>query len=432
MFPAYDEQPHHGLIAAHLEAVERQEITRLMITVPPRHGKSELASVRFPAWYLGRHPDHRIIGCSYQATLAERFSGLAKNQVEDARWPFPVTLTHDTKSKAAWDIAGHRGGYIAAGVGGSITGHGANLVIIDDPVKSREEADSQVRRENLWDWYQATLYTRLEGSPQSIVLIQTRWHEDDLAGRLLEEMKEGGDQWVTLNLPALAEGDDAIGRLPGEPLWPGKYGIERLDKIRTSVGPRNWNALYQQRPTSEEGAMFKRDWFRGTMEEPPEHVTRWVRYWDLATSTKTSADYTCSAAVGVDEEANIYVRDMIRGRWEWPDAKRIIKQTMLAQPGVEHVIEEAMHGTAALQELRRDNDLLGVSLRGVHVDKDKITRALPWAARAEAGKVYLVTGPWIADFLGEVCSFPLAAHDDQVDTVSGGVAHLTRRRRVQV
>lgn len=434
LFPGYMVRPHHRLIADRLEAVERGEVRRLMIFVPPRHGKSELVSIRFPGWFLGKNPNKRVIGCSYQAQLAERFSGLARNQFEDSRWPFAVRLTGDTHSKASWDIAGHRGGYIAAGVGGAITGHGGDLILIDDPIKNWEDADSEIKRQSLWDWYQTTLYTRLEGDSAAIVVVQTRWHEDDLAGRLLEEEANGGDEWEVLSLPAIAEGEDALGRAPGEPLWPDRYPLDKLDSTRSAIGSRNWSALYQQRPTSEEGALFKRAWFQGKIvQAASESTRRWVRYWDLAASTKTTADYTCSVAVGVDDEnADVYLRDAVRGRWEWPDAKRIIKQTMLAEPKVEHVIEEAMHGLAAIQELRRDPDLLGISLRGVHVDKDKLTRALPWSARAEAGKVYVLAGPWVNGFLDEVCSFPLAAHDDQVDSVSGGLAHHTRRRRVRI
>jgi predicted phage terminase large subunit-like protein len=424
MFPAYQPAPHHRLLAEKLEAVERGDIDRLMVFMPPRGGKSELVSVRFPAWYLGRHPDNRVIGTSYAARLAERFSGQARNQLEDPRWPFAVTLADDTASKAAWDIAGHRGGYIAAGVGGPITGSGAHVLIIDDPVKNQEEADSPAYRESVWDWYTSTAYTRLEPGG-AVILVMTRWHEDDLAGHLLNEAKEGGDQWEVVRLPARAEDDDALGRQPGEALWPERFPVERLERIRAAIGARAWNALYQQRPTSEEGALFKRQWFQ-VVDSAPAGL-RWVRYWDLAASTKTSADYTASAAVALAEDGTLFIRDMVRGRWEWPDAKRVIRQSMLADAGVEHIVEEALHGLAALQDLRRDPALVSIPLRGVRVTTDKVSRAHSWSARAESGKVALVRGAWVNDFLHEVCSFPNGAHDDQVDTVSGGVEALARR-----
>ena len=176
-----------------------------------------------------------------------------------------------------------------------------------------------------------------------------------------------------------------------------------------------------------DGALFKREWFHKVVDHAPENI-RWARYWDLAASTKTSADYTASAAVGMGDDGVLYIRDMVRGRWEWPDARRIITQTMQSEPLVIHAIEEAMHGLAAVQELRRDPSLAGVALRGVRVEKDKLQRALPWAARAEGGKVALVRGAWIGAFLDEVCQFDGtgATHDDQVDTVSGAL-ELVRR-----
>jgi predicted phage terminase large subunit-like protein len=175
------------------------------------------------------------------------------------------------------------------------------------------------------------------------------------------------------------------------------------------------------------GALFKREWFK-VVEKPPEGLF-WVRYWDLAASTKTSADYTASAAVAFDHETGaIFVKDMIRSRWEWPDARKVIMQTMQAEPTTLHAIEEALHGLAAMQELRREPSIAGIALRGIKVDKDKLTRALPWAARAEGGKVSLVRGPWISAFLDEACQFDGtgATHDDQVDTVSGGVGLVQR------
>lgn len=399
-----------------------------MVFMPPRHGKSELVSIRFPAWFLGRNPDKRVIGTSYGSRLAERFSGMARNLFDDARWPFTIQLAQDTKSKQMWDVVGHRGGYIAAGVGGPVTGFGGDLVLIDDVVKDRETADSQTYRDGVWDWYQSTLYTRLEGDA-AIVLVMTRWHEDDLAGRLLAEAEQGGEQWQVLSLPAIAEDDEEC-REAGEPLWPEVFPLKRYEAIRASVGSRNWNALYQQRPTAEEGAMFKRQWFK-VVPVAPEGL-RWVRYWDLAASTKTSADYTASAAVALGDDGTLFVRDMVRGRWEWPDAKRIMKTTMLSENGCIHGVEEALHGLAAIQELRRDPELVRVAVRGEKVGKDKMSRAMAWSARAEAGKVALVQGAWVNDFIHEACTFPVGTHDDQVDSVSGGAIMLSTKRKLQV
>jgi predicted phage terminase large subunit-like protein len=204
------------------------------------------------------------------------------------------------------------------------------------------------------------------------------------------------------------------------PYLPGDF-VQSLERAYTSEFARQEIDGEFVEPS---GTLFKREWFRIVPTAPAE--LRWVRYWDLAASTKTSADYTASAAVAL-HDGTLYIKDMIRGRWEWPDAKRIIVQTMRQEPKTEHLIEEAMHGLAAIQELRRDPQLAAITLRGIHVDKDKQSRALPWAARAEAGKVALIRGDWVPAFLDEVSSFPLGQHDDQVDTVSGGVAQLAQQ-----
>jgi predicted phage terminase large subunit-like protein len=297
-----------------------------------------------------------------------------------------------------------------------VTGRGADLVIIDDPVKNREEAESPTYRDRVWDWYTDDLYTRLEPGA-SMILIMTRWHEDDLAGRILAS--ERASDWSIVNLPALAEKDDPLGRTEGAALCPERYDEAALAGIQEVLGSRSFAALYQQRPQPAEGALFKREWFN-VVDGAPKGL-RWGRYWDLAASTKTSADYTASAAVAQDDDGNLYIRDMVRGRWEWPDARKILVDTMLAEPDVTHAIEEAMHGLAAIQELRRERSITHISLRGVRVDRDKLTRAMPWSARAEARKVRLVRGPWIGAFLSEACMFPQGTHDDQVDTISGGV-----------
>jgi predicted phage terminase large subunit-like protein len=199
-----------------------------------------------------------------------------------------------------------------------------------------------------------------------------------------------------------------------------------IEAMRTELPGYIFEQEVLARFVTLDGALFKREWFR-IVDRAPDGLF-WARYWDLAASTKTSADFTCSAAVAYGEDGTLYIRDMVRGRWEWPDARKIIAQTMVAEPDVLHAVEEAMHGLAAIQELRRDPELRSVALRGIRVDKDKLTRALPWAARAEGGKVALVRGAWVAAFLDEVCMFDGlgTAHDDQVDTVSGG-AELVKR-----
>lgn len=216
----------------------------------------------------------------------------------------------------------------------------------------------------------------------------------------------------------------------------GDYAIARSSSRDNTFLPHDFVRSLEQAYTSEfarqeiegeftepAGAVFKRSWF-SVVDRAPDGL-QWARYWDLAASTKASADYTASAAVALADDGTLYIRDVIHGRWEWPDAKGVIMQSMASDPKVQHGIEEALHGLAAVQDLRRERSIAHVALRGIRVDKDKLSRALPWAARAESGKVKLVRGAWVEAFLAEVCAFPLAPHDDQVDTVSGGVAMLS-------
>lgn len=422
-FPAYQTSPHHARIAEALEAVERGELPRLMIDIPPRHGKSELVSVRFPAWYIGRHPDRHIIACSYAASLAYTFSRAARNLLATPEWPWPqVSLAADAQGVEEW-LTTAAGGYVAAGVGGPITGKGADLLLIDDPVKNREDADSPVVRQAQWDWYTSTARTRLQPLA-AIVLCMTRWHDDDLGGRLLAAQRTGGERWEVLRLPALAEEADPLGREQGQALWPEWFDGAALETIRRTIGPRDWAALYQQRPYLEEGAKFRRQWFTRIEEQAPEGL-RWVRYWDLAASTKTDGDRTVGARCAFDREGTLWIGSVLKGRWEWPDALAVVTGTaQLDGRACTIGIEGIGVQRGFRQFLLREPTLRAYSVVDVPVLKDKALRATPWQTRAEIGKVALVRGPWIGDFLDEVCAFPQGEHDDQVDAVSGAVQML--------
>lgn len=409
--------PHLLHLRAALDRVTNGTSKRLMVFMPPRHGKSEMTTIHYPAYRLECDPTLRVIVGAYNVTLAKKFSRRTRTIARER-----IGLDPERTDVTDW-LTTAGGGLRAVGVGGGVTGQGGSLIIIDDPVKSREEAESLTYRDKVWEWYTNDLYTRQEPGA-SIILIMTRWHVDDLAGRILGSERAG--DWDVVELPALALENDPLGRPVGAALCPERYTVADLQDRRSTLGTRDFEALYQQHPTPLEGALFKRQWFR-IVDHAPDGLF-WARYWDLAASTKTSADYTCSAAVAYAEDGTMYIRDMVRGRWEWPDARKVITQTMLAEPTVLHAVEEAMHGLAAIQEFRRDPDLRSVALRGIRVDKDKLTRALPWAARAEGGKVVLIRGAWVGAFLDEVCMFDGtgATHDDQVDTVSGG-AELVKR-----
>lgn len=298
---------HHALLCDRLEAVERSDIDRLMVFMPPGHAKSTYGSILFPAWYIGRNPDRSLIAASHTAKLAAKFGRRVRNLVSTPNYQaiFPdVELAADSKAADQWETTAG-GEYFAVGVDGAVTGRRADLALIDDPIKGREDADSDTQREAVWDWYTNDLYTRLKPGA-AIVVIQTRWHEDDPAGRLLEQMKLGGDQWEVLSLPALAEADDLMGRAPGEALWPDWYSLDELERIRFTVGVRGWAALYQQRPAPEEGNYFKRDWLRW-YDEKPEHL-RIYGASDYAV-TADGGDYTVHGVIGVDPNDDIYVLD---------------------------------------------------------------------------------------------------------------------------
>ena len=400
--PQYQRARHHELIAQRLEAVERGEIDRLMIFMPPRHGKSELASKRFPAWCLGRQPTRQIIAASYNSDLANDFGRSVRNIVAEPEFGqvFPgVSLATD--SAAANRMNTNRGGaYVAAGVGTAVTGRGAHIALIDDPFKDREEADSERRRELVWDWYRSTLYTRLMPGG-AIVLIQTRWHEDDLAGRLLEQER---DQWEVLELPALDN---------GKALWPEWYDEAALERIRNTIGPREWSALYQQQPQPDEGTFFKREWFDGGHSQPSG--LRFYGSSDYAV-TDGGGDYTVHRIWGIDAHGDLYRVDGWRGQTasdQWIERKLdlIAKYKPLAWFGEGGVIQKAVE--PMLRRRMRERSVY-CRLEWLPSVADKPTRARSFQAMAATGRVHFEAGADLSEFL----VFPAGKHDDEVDTAS--------------
>lgn len=408
MSPAYRTPPHIELLASKLEAVNRGEIKRLMVAMPPRHGKSNLCSELFPSWYLGHNPQNQVMFTTYGQDLADGFGRKVRNALADERHvrSFPGSeLAQDSRSAQRFNTTAG-GVYYAVGAGGAVTGRGANLLLIDDPLKSREEADSKLIRDKLWDWYASTAYTRLMPGG-AVVLVQTRWHEDDLAGRLLN----GHEKWEVLELPALAEPGDALGRGVGEALWPDQYNAEALQTIRSTIGEREFVALYQQHPSALEGAMFKRQWLHRA--NPPKAGLQVAMGVDLALSTKTSADYTAIAVMGKDEFGKLYVLDAIRERVDFPGALQLIRQVADKWSPKAIAIEQVAFQAVVVQELLRQTTL---PIKGVRPDKDKVTRAQPLALRYEQGLVFHTDLPsWFED---ELLSFPQGAHDDGVDALA--------------
>jgi predicted phage terminase large subunit-like protein len=384
-----------------LEAIERGEIDRLMIFMPPRHGKSELASKRFPAWCLGRDPARQIIAASYNSELAADFGRNVRNIVAEPEFAevFPgVTLAQDSHAAARLNT-NHGGAYVAAGVGTAVTGRGAHIALIDDPFKDREDADSERRRDLVWDWYRSTLFTRLMPGG-AIVLIQTRWHEDDLAGRLLASESD----WDVLELPALDS--------DGNALWPEWYDEAALARIRATIGPREWSALYQQRPQPDEGTFFQRDWFK-EWEKLPQ-----LRYYGTSDYAVTDGggDYTVHRIWGIDASGEIYRVDGWRGQatsdvWIEKKLDLIAEHKPLCWFGEGGVIQKAVEPMLRRRMRERSVFCRMEWLSSIH---DKPTRARSFQAMAASGRVHFEKGADLSEFL----SFPAGKHDDEVDTAS--------------
>jgi len=401
-------------------------IRRLIVTMPPRHGKSELCSKFLPAWFLGTYPDKRVILSSYGASFASEWGSKARNILKSSGASlFGVRVSPSPSARDRWDIAGRDGGMRTAGVGGDLTGRGAHLLIIDDPIKNAEEAASATMRNNAWEWWVSTASTRLEPDA-SVIVIQTRWHQDDLAGRLLNDAQQtGGRPWRIVNMPAI--GDD------GQALWPERFPLEELRQIQRDKGTYWWSALYQQRPTPPDGGKFKREWFP-IIQSLPAGVRRGVRYWDKA-GTEGGGDYSVGCLI-VEFERQYYVADVARGQWSDLHREQMIKQCAerdryrfgYLQTWVEQ--EPGSGGKDSAAATIRN-------LAGHHIRADKVTgpkdvRAAPFAAQCEAGNVRLVAGTWNAAFLDEMCMFPNGTHDDQVDASSGAFIKLTAHRPMLV
>ena len=418
MVRGYDAARHltEHLIPA-LEWAATTPDARLIVTMPPRHGKSLHVSESLPAWYLGNHPERRIIAASHTASLAYTFSRRVRNKLADPRWPFPgVAVADDKGAVQSWDT-NRGGGYIAVGVGGSPTGHGGDLVLIDDPIRSAADADSQVIRDALWEWYQGTLRTRLEPGG-SIVITATRWHEDDLTGRLLAAQERGGERWRHVHLPAIDE-------TTGTALWPERWPRDALDAIRRSVGTRAWTAQYQGAPAPAEGGILKRPWFGTYATRPYEAAI--IQSWDTAFQTGTAADYSVCTTLAFTP-THRYVLDVYRERLEFPDLERMVPRLYGQWRPDAVLIENKASGQSLLQSLRRTTDLPVIGVDVPNVRDWKIVRVNELAPMIEAGRLLLPeAAAWLDDALHELTAFPLAAHDDIVDSLMQGLAWIAAR-----
>lgn len=404
---------HHKLLIEHLEAVERGDIARLMVCMPPGSAKSTYTSVEFPPWFLGRNPKLSVIAASHTQELAERFGRRVRNIVASEPYGrvFGVGVADDSASAGRWDTT--KGGeYFAAGVGGSITGRRADLGLIDDPVKSREEADSERVREKVWDWYTNDFLTRLKPGARQIV-VMTRWHEDDLGGRILEAERK---DWTVLEIAMEALPGDPLGRKTGERLWADWFTDEMVSRAKRDV--RSWNALYQQQPASEEGDYFRADWF-GEYDTLPDGL----RYYGASDYAVTDAggDYTEHGVFGVDMSGNVYVADWWRKQATsdvWIEAKcdLILEHEPLCWFGESGPIRRAVEPFMMQRMSQRKAHCRVEWLASI---SDKPTRARSFQALASMGKVFFPKhATWKADVLGQLLRFPAGKHDDSVDVCS--------------
>ena len=385
----------------------------------------------FPSWFIGRYPDKRVIEVSYGSLLAEKFGRANRRKIEEfGKELFNIEISPENRSVTNWGIKGRSGGMISTGVSGYITGHGADLLIIDDPIKNRAEAESTTYRERLWDEWRNTLLTRLHPGA-AIIVILTRWHEDDLAGRILKN----SDEWTEINLPAVAgESDDILGRLEGEALWP-EHGFDEVwaGITKKNVGSRTWESLYQGRPAAEEGNLFKAEGFRrfrmqgsDTFELVTDSGLRVVerasckifQTCDVAGSTKSSADYFVNGTFAVTPHNELLVLDIFRTRLEGPDQPKHMHRLFHEWKPLIQGVESKNMGLTLYQQLLRD----GLPIVELKADSDKFSRALPAAARYEAGTVFHLDGAhWLDALESELLQFPTGRHDDQVDVVAYAV-----------
>ncbi len=410
-FPRYRAARHHRLIAAQLERILTGEIDRLMLLVPPRHGKSELASRRFPAFYLGRYPERQFLSISATADLAADYGRDVRNLISGQEYAslFETMLAPDSHAKGKWHTSAG-GLYYSVGIGGAILGRGAHVMLIDDPFASMEEALSEITRKNVWDWYTGTAYNRLM-SGGAIVVINHRMHEDDLAGRLLAQQAAGGDRWEVVELPAI----DA----DGTALWPDAYAIEALERIRLNTQARFWSALYQQQPIPDTCDYFKADWLKPYDKAPDRNTLTIYGASDYAV-TADDGDYTVHLVVGVDPENRIYLLDLWRqqaasDRWIEAFCDLVLEWKPMGWAEEQGQIKA---GLGPFLNRRQQERRAYVSREAFPTRGDKAVRAQSIRNFMALEGLYVpIHAPWYAAFRAELLSFPAGKHDDQVDAL---------------
>lgn len=445
------------------EAVRDKKSPRLMLLVPPRHGKSTLASQVFPAWHLGHHPDHEIINVGYNLDLPTRFSRRVRDilSTQEYHAVFPETnLDMKSQSVEAW-LTTKRGGFTAAGRGGGITGKGAHILIVDDPIKNMEEADNFDIREKLEDWYFAAAYTRLAPGG-GVLLIETMWHDDDLAGRLLNKMQfePDADDFEVIRYPAISTkweyrhtksrkivqldtempkdevAEYELLRKPNQPLHPERYSLEFLERVKANAPKRVWSALYQQDPVPEEGLFFTNEMFHIQSGMPDKRHKRYYMAWDFAISEKQRADYTVGVTLMHDENDNLILVDLVRfqgdaGRITNEFINMIHRWSNIEGSSLTLGIEDGQIWKSLKQLLRSRMKEEGayVAITTMQALTDKQSRASALQGRMEHGRFFFLDGsPWLTEAQRELQRFPAGRNDDIVDALSWAVRLATGKK----
>lgn len=415
---------HHRLLLDKLDLVSRGDIDRLMVLMPPGSAKSTYASLLFPVWWFTQHPNSSVIAASHTTSLAENFGRQARELVREYAAELGYSLHAGKQAAGHWQTTG-RGEYFAAGIRGPLTGHRADLAIIDDPVKSQAEADSPVLRDRVWNWYRFDLTTRLKPKGR-IVLIMTRWHEDDLAGRLLGL---NAAEWDVIRLPALAEDNDPLGRAIGDALWPEWEDKEALLRKRDTMGERAWSALFQQSPHPIVGSLFKTDCIDILDAAPPNDEGLTVRAWDLAATAATGGndpDWTVGVKLRRSSSGRFTVLDVVRMRGTPHEVLAAIAEAArIDGKGITIGLPEDPGQAGKLQVSYFAGQLAGYRTSSSRETGSKATRASLVASQVEARNFAMVRGGWNHAFLEELRDFPLGRKDDQVDALSRAFAMLT-------
>lgn len=423
--PNYEINWHHLVTSIVLDRMMFGTIRNAIFLGPPRMGKSEQITINFPGTIIGNFPNHKIIAASYGDDLSKDFAIKTHDTLESEqhKYIYPdFSFRDDNKSIQHWKTI-QKGEYNAVGIMGAITGKGANWFIVDDPIKNQQEAASRVYRDRLWDWWRRVANTRMEPDGRKIIAM-TRWHKDDLVGRLLKEEPE---EWYVVTFPAIAERKENF-RDVGESLWPNRRSAEEFQKIRRSVGGLTWASMYQQRPEDEEGGLCRRHWFQYYDELPCKLVPDEFEYaifhsWDTAFETGDSNSYTV-CVVAVLYQGNLYIINVFRERMEYPELKNAVRRFYQKDKPRDVIVEKKASGQSLLQELKRKEFM---PLKGIEVTKNKIERFREATPFVEAGSIYLKQGAsWVDDFVDELVGFPNSDFDDQVDSFSQLVIHVKK------